>query len=254
MSTVSEIASGYDFFLSHGSPDKPWVRTLREELARLGLSAFLDERELETGENWTLRLSRELLHSRVLALVLSAESLNRPWVEHEWTSFLAEHGPTSGRLIPVLLDPVGLPTFLKPLQGIKAIHRQADRVAAELAAMVGRFESLPEGDVRRLFIGQDIVFALERLDDGRLSVTDPTGRRRDVPAPWSRDNRFTAARILFDRLSRHSVRSDVDRAALHGHAATLGGLLFDLLFDDAGRAPPARRDAHRTRTAAGHDP
>ncbi len=90
----------YDVFLSHGSPDKPWVRTLCDELVKLGLSAFLDERELETGENWTLRLSRELNQSRALALVISTQALERPWVDHEWTSFLAKHGPTSGRLIP----------------------------------------------------------------------------------------------------------------------------------------------------------
>src|SRR5262245_31153630 len=97
MSTASEIASGFDVFLSHGSPDKPWVRTLRDELVKLGLSAFLDESELQTGENWTLRLSTELRQSRALALVISTKALERPWVEHEWTSFLAEHGPISGR-------------------------------------------------------------------------------------------------------------------------------------------------------------
>src|SRR5436309_16066077 len=101
----------YDVFLSHGSPDKPWVRNLRDELAKLGLSAFLDERELKTGENWTLRLSDELRRSRALALVISAETLKRRWVEHEWTSFMATHGPNTGRLIPGLLGSVGLPPF-----------------------------------------------------------------------------------------------------------------------------------------------
>jgi tetratricopeptide (TPR) repeat protein len=235
MSTGNENTSGYDVFLSHGTPDKPWVRTLRAELMKLGLRAFLDESELEIGENHTLRLSQELRQSHVLALVISAVSLNRPWVDLEWTSFLAEHGPNSDRLIPVLLDPVDLPTFLKPIQGIKAIHRDATRVAAELAALVGRIESLPEEDRRRLFIGLDLVFVLERLDDGRLAVTDPTGRRRELPATWSQDKRFGVSRIMFDRLSREPIESAADRAALHGHAATLGGLLFELLFDDTGR-------------------
>src|SRR5437764_6313402 len=114
MPNTAETPTSYDVFLSHGSPDKPWVRTLCDELAGLGLRAFLDERELETGENWTLRLSRELSLSRALALVISAETLKRPWVEHEWTSFMAAHGPTSGRLILVLLESVNLPPFLTP--------------------------------------------------------------------------------------------------------------------------------------------
>jgi hypothetical protein len=235
MPDTAETPATYDVFLSHGSPDKPWVRTLCDELGKLGLKAFLDERELETGENWTLRLSRELHQSRALALVISTQALERPWVDQEWTSYLAKHGPTSGRLIPVLLDNVSLPPFLNTLQGINGRHRDAARVAAELAAMVGRFEPLPEGDRRRLFIGQDLVFVLDRLDDGRLAVTDPTGRRREVPAPWSQDNRFGVSRIMYDRLAREPIRSDADRAALHTHATTLGGLLFDLLFDDTGR-------------------
>ncbi len=234
MSTASEIASGFDVFLAHGSPDKPWVRTLRDELVKLGLKAFLDESDLEIGENQTFQLGEEVRRSRALALVISAETLKRPWVTHEWTSFMAEHGPTSGRLIPVLLDPVDLPTFLKPIQGIIANHRDAARVAQELAAKIGRYEALPEGDARRLFIGQDLVFVLEQLDDGRLAVTDPTGHRREVTAPWNQDSRYTTSRILFDRLTREPVRSDADRADLHGHATTLGGLLFDLLFDEVG--------------------
>jgi TIR domain len=171
-------APAYDVFLSHGSPNKPWVRTLCDELGKVGLSAFLDERELETGENWTLRLSGELHQSRALALVISAQALERPWVDHEWTSYLAKHGPTSGRLIPILLDNVSLPPFLNTLQAINGRHRDAARVAAEIAAMVGCFESLPEGDPRRLFIGQNLVFVLDRLDGDRLAVTDPSGKRR----------------------------------------------------------------------------
>src|SRR5262249_43341914 len=227
-------AGSFDVFLSHGSPDKPWVRTLRDALIPQGLTAFLDERELVAGENWTLRLSRELWQSRTLALVLSAETLKRPWVGDEWPWFLAAQGPPSGRLIPVLLDGVALPPFLNTLQAINARHRDAARVAAELADRIGRPGTLPEGDVRRLHFGQDLVFVVERLDHDRLAVIDPTGRRREVSAPWSQDPRFTAARIVFARLTREPVRTDADRTDLHAHAATLGQALCNLLFDETG--------------------
>jgi hypothetical protein len=235
MPDVAETSATYDVFLSHGSPDKAWVRTLCDELAKLGLKAFLDERELQTGEDWTHQLSRALHHSRAMALVISAQALERVWVDREWTSFLDKSGATSGRLIPILLDSVSLPPFLNTLQGINGRHRDAARVAKELAAIVGRFESLPEGDPRRLFIGQDLVLVLERLDGDRLAVTDPTGRRREIPIPWSQDDRFGVSRIMFDRLAHEPIRSDADRAALHTHATALGGLLFELLFDDTGR-------------------
>ena len=174
----SAPTAGFDVFLSHGSPDKPFVRSLGDALTALGLRVFLDERELKAGENWTLRLSDELLHSRAMALVISAETLKRPWVEHEWTSFLATHGPTSGRLIPVLLDNVALPPFLSPIQAVKGLHRDPAKIADELLKRIGRPGTLPEGDARRLEFGQDLVFVLEPAGDDTLAIIDPAG-----PAP-----------------------------------------------------------------------
>ena len=43
--------SRHDAFLSHASPDKPWVATLHAELAKRGLACYLDVRELKAGDN-----------------------------------------------------------------------------------------------------------------------------------------------------------------------------------------------------------
>src|SRR5271166_4170750 len=226
-----QVFSGYDVFLSYGTPDRPWVRGLRDELEKLDLTVFLDERDLEPGDNWVLGLSGAMLHSRSMALVLSAETLHRKWVEPEWTSFLAAHGATSGRLVPVLIDEVTLPPYLNAIQAINARDLDTARVARALAGLVGRRGELAEGDVRRLYFGQHLVFVLEPAGDG-VGITDSTGRPpRTLPAPWRGDTRFTVARIEFARLTREPVGDDRSRAELHGHAATLGGLLFDLLFD-----------------------
>jgi hypothetical protein len=53
----SEANAGFDVILAHDAPEKPWVQILVDELARLGLRAFLNFRELARAENWTLRLS-----------------------------------------------------------------------------------------------------------------------------------------------------------------------------------------------------
>src|SRR5262245_60845081 len=126
---------GFDLFLSHATPDKDWVRTLADHLTQLGLTFFLDERELRPADNFVLALGSGLLHSRFLALILTPTSVNRPWIEQEWTAFMAQHGP-AGRVIPVLLDHVELPTILKPAQAIHATHRDAARVAAALAERI----------------------------------------------------------------------------------------------------------------------
>jgi tetratricopeptide (TPR) repeat protein len=232
MSTT--VASGYDLFLSHATPDKAWVRTLQEELHQQGLRAFLDERAFQPGDNYVLGLSDGLRHSRFLILVLTPQSATRPWVVHEWTAFMAEHGPV-GRILVLVLEPVELPTILKPLQCLDATHRDAARVARELAALVGRPGELKPGDARRLYFGQHLVFVLERAGE-RLAITDTTGRRREVTPPWQGDNRFFVAFLGFNKLTREPVDSDAGRAELTGHATTLGTLLFELLFDDQGVA------------------
>jgi hypothetical protein len=232
MSDPGAAANDYDVFLSYGTPDREWVRGLRDELEKKhGLKVFQDERGLKPGDAWVLGLSEAMQHSRSMALVLSAETLGRKWVEPEWTSFIALRGPTSGRLVSILLEDVTLPPYLNTLQAINARDLDTARVARELVALVGRRGKLLEGDVRKLFFGQDLVFVLKPEGDA-VTINDSTGRpHRTHPAPWRGETRFTVARIRFARLSRESLGDDRSRADLHRHAVTLGGSLFDLLFD-----------------------
>ena len=90
----------YDLFLSHSSADKPWVRPLCEALQREGLRVFLDESDIHAPENYVLTLNDALQTSRFFVLVATPRSAASGWVEQEWTSFMAEHGPV-GRIIVV---------------------------------------------------------------------------------------------------------------------------------------------------------
>jgi len=120
MSGVGEPSNRYDLFLSHGTPDKEWVRALQKKLEAEGLRAFLDEKELKPGGNWVIGLSDGLKNSRFLILIITRETLSRPWVVQEWTGYMAKYGPT-GRIIPVLLDPrekIDLPPILCSIQAL----------------------------------------------------------------------------------------------------------------------------------------
>ena len=94
---------------------------------------------------------------------------------------------------------------------------------------------MKEGDPRRLTIGQELVFEVERVGD-LIAIQGPTGPRREVSPPWRDDNRFSVARLGFNTLTRNAIESDSDRAELFGHASALGDALFGLLFDEAGVA------------------
>ena len=237
MSSVGEPSNRYDLFLSHGTPDTEWVRDLQEALKAKGLRAFLHETNLEPGTNWPLALGEALRQSRFLALIITRQSLSRLWVEHEWTSYMAMHGPT-GRIIPVALDLIEiheLPESLRAIQCLHAQHRNVERVALKLAQIVGLLGELKEGDARRLTLGQELVFDVERAGD-LIVMEGPTGPRREVSPPWRDANRFSVALLEFNTLTRNAIESDSDRAELFGHASALGDALFGLLFDEAGVA------------------
>ena len=224
----------YDVFLSHATPDKAWILTLAERLEALGLRVFVDALEIDPGDNWVIRLSDALEHSRYLVLVLSAQTEGRPWVLQEWTSWMAGHGPL-GRLLPVKIDAVDPPFILNATQAIDAIHRDPQRTADELFNVVGDPATLPANDARRLMLGRDLVFALSR-DDDHLTVVTPSGESRQAPLPWKQDNRFGIAHLGFSKLHQTPVTEGSARTELFRHARTLGGLLFQALFDEADAA------------------
>ena len=174
----------YDVFLSHATPDKPWIQTLAERLEALGLRVFVDVLEINPGDNWVIRLNDALERSRYLVLVLSDHTEGRPWVVQEWTSWMAGHGPL-GRLLPVKIDAVKLPFVLNATQAIDATHRDAQQTADALFGVVGDPASLPSDDARRLILGRDLVFTLSR-DDENLTVVNPAGETRQGPCRGSR--------------------------------------------------------------------
>ena len=218
---------GYDLFVSHATPDKPWVRTLNEELIRLGLRPYFDANELQPADNFVAALGEGLVRSRFLVVVLTAESAERLWVVKEWTTFMAIHGP-HGRVIPVLLDAIELPPMLKTCQGIWASDRDAARVAAKLAERIGKPGEVQAGDTRELYFGQDLAFHLAPDTDG-WHMTGPDGRERLVPTPLA-DRAFGQSLIAFRRLARQATETDADRTSLHHNAVTLGRRLFDTLI------------------------
>jgi|GEM_PF-1787132 len=219
----------YDLFLSHATPDKAWVLTLADQLTALGLRVFVDSLEIDTGDNFVVKISDGLANSRYMVLVLSNHTEGHPWVIQEWTSYLAEHGPL-GRLLPIKIDAVDQPTILKATQVTDAIDRDAARVADELFKVVGDPSTLPTDDARRLVLGRDMVFTLTR-DVDELNVVHPDGSSRTKPLPWKADKNFGIAHLEFGKLHRKTITEQTDRSDLFRHARVLGNALFETLFD-----------------------
>ena len=108
------VVGGWDVFVSYGHEDAGWVRVLAGNLHRAGFDVFLDEWELVGGDRVTGRLEEGIRGSANGVLVVSPDSLSRPWVREEHEALLrqAVEQPGRRRLIPVLYADAELPVFL----------------------------------------------------------------------------------------------------------------------------------------------
>lgn len=152
-----------DLLLCHNSVDKDWVRRLgarveAESWNGRHLSVFLDEWDIEPGENIVLKLSEALEQSRFVALVMTPEMLGSDWCQLEFTSILATD-PTNrrGRLIPIRLrdfhkttaERLRLPPVLAALNYLD--FRKTSNFEKSFARLVGKLrgEAPPRGVTQR---------------------------------------------------------------------------------------------------------
>ena len=83
------MSEGYDAFVSYGHGDAVWVRTLADNLERLGLHVFLDAWELVAGDLIAVRLQEGLAAAGAVVFVVSPESVGRGWVNEEFAVAVA---------------------------------------------------------------------------------------------------------------------------------------------------------------------
>lgn len=95
-------------FISHSSRDKWIARQIASELEGRGIDAFLDEKDIATGDSIEKTVKTELAGCDELLIIFSPASLRSPWV-------LIEVGGAQAlgkRLVPILhhIGPNELPT------------------------------------------------------------------------------------------------------------------------------------------------
>jgi len=129
----------YDVFLSYSSASQPWVRKFTDALSASGVPAWFDAHQILPGERWQAQIEKALRQSRVLILVLTPESVQRPWTFFEVGAALAG----GKRIVPVLsedVDPSDIPAVVRQFQFVRekspeaAAKRVAEAVMHETAA------------------------------------------------------------------------------------------------------------------------
>lgn len=104
-SLASHAIDFYSCFISHSSKDKEFVERLYSDLQSNGVRCWYAPEDLKIGEPFLLGIDQGIRVHDKLLLILSEESVNSGWVQHEVLSAMAkEQGKEPWVLFPIRLD------------------------------------------------------------------------------------------------------------------------------------------------------
>lgn len=102
----------YDCFISHFSGDKPFARRLAQDLELRGLYMWVDENEIDIGDSLSDKIQDGLANSYSFAIILSNESISRPWVKEELRAAYALRLAGEFKILPILYKDCDIPILL----------------------------------------------------------------------------------------------------------------------------------------------
>jgi hypothetical protein len=108
-------------FVSHASEDKErFVSEFAKKLRAKGIDAWLDSWEIKPGDSLVSKIFEEgIKNAAAFIVVISATSLNKPWVREELDSGMVHKINKLCRLIPVVIDDCEVPLTLQHLKWVK---------------------------------------------------------------------------------------------------------------------------------------
>lgn len=104
-------------FVCHASEDKPVARELAPRLSSHGAEVGLDEWEICVGDSIVEKINTGLESASHLAILLSANSVNKPWVTREISAALMRQLATASvTTLPIRLDNCTIPAILSDIK------------------------------------------------------------------------------------------------------------------------------------------
>ncbi|MEM9299304.1 MAG: toll/interleukin-1 receptor domain-containing protein [Bacteroidota bacterium] len=133
---LPDLVIKYDVFISYSIGDSESAQELSDKLNSKGFSCFLAEAELEIGKRWMESIHAAIKGSRIVIVLLTPRSINRPWVLIETGAAWALDKP----LVPALkfVDTNQIVDPLKEYQGrVIETSNQVDRLVTEVSELIG---------------------------------------------------------------------------------------------------------------------
>ncbi len=137
-------------FVSHASEDKArFVMQFAEQLRHNGIDAWVDKWEIKVGDSLVKKIFDEGLGAaQVVIVVLSSNSVNKPWVREELDHAVVSKISEGTRIIPLVLDDCEVPQALKATKWVSFKDLSAyDASFSEIVATIfGASDKPPLGN------------------------------------------------------------------------------------------------------------
>lgn len=110
---VARSTTPLKVFISYAREDVDAAEDIEACLTACGIEVWLDEQKIVVGDSIPLRVSQGLSESNYVILLMSANSINSPWVQREWLpSLMREIDTGKTGLLTVRLDECDIPTII----------------------------------------------------------------------------------------------------------------------------------------------
>ena len=140
-----------DLFLCHTGADKPWVKSLAEQIESIPyksrfLRVVFDKWDFALAKNIVLELESEIDTCRFVAVILSKASLAADWPTLERTiAVWSDPSGSKGRVIPIVLENVSIPPTLRVRRWIDFRNPLAFEASFLELISILRGENIPRG-------------------------------------------------------------------------------------------------------------
>jgi len=184
-------------FLSHASEDKDrFVLDFARQLRENGVDVWLDQWEMKPGDSLVKKIFEGLKEARAVIIVLSKDSVVKPWVREELNTAVVNKISRGIQLIPVVIDDCEVPESLLSTywQRVDDLADYSKSFQSILSAIFGWDDKPTIGQPPARFSGPaPLISGLTRVDDlalraiARVQIDDGAGlvgwdRLRSEPA------------------------------------------------------------------------
>ncbi len=158
-------------FISHASEDKDrFVTKFAQRLRANGIDAWLDKWEMLPGDSLVAKIFEGIQQAQAVIVVLSKNSVSKPWVGEEIDAAFVRRVNGSSKLIPVIIDDCRIPECLRSTVYQRIANLDDFESASQniVRAVFGNIERPPIGSAPFFLQNSIAIGSLNSLEIGIL--------------------------------------------------------------------------------------